>query len=169
MKQWTMRKKLASGVLAVSVLAGGGAAAALLAGGVSASAAPSTAATTATSGPSFVPFPLQQLVENGTITQVQTAAVHNAMFQYVQDNRPAFGSSGTTPPMLEPNGPLASVLAQLVKNDTITQAEATAITKALSSQASAHFGSGPGAASAFGPPMMGASGFVPPWASSSSS
>ncbi len=157
--------KLMAGVLTAGLLAGGGTTAAVLAGGATAAATAATTATSATSAPSFVPFPLQQLVDNGTITQAQATAIHNALYQYVEQHGPASGWTGTTPPVLEP-GPLATVLGQLVKNGTITQAQANAITSAISAQVKAHFGSRP-----WGPgygPMMGTTGFTPPWAGSSS-
>ena len=160
MKKSSMRTKVTAGVLAAGVLAGGGTAVALLTGGANASATVPAATATATA-PSFVPFPLQQLVDNATITQAQASALHAALFQYVQTNRPAFGST-STPPVLAPNGPLQTVLGQLVKNGTITQAQASAITNAMSSWANTHFATMPGTTGTNAPHMMmGGSGIAP--------
>ena len=106
------------------------------------------------------------LVEDGTITQAQADAVREAMTQYMRDHRPAFGR-GETPPGLRSDGPLATVLQQLVKDGTITQAQATAITNAAQEHVRARWadasGTGP-----HGRTMMGR-GTAPPWAESSSS
>ena len=170
MKNGTMRKKLATGLLAVTALAGGGTTASLLSAvGASASATANTALT-ATTGSSFVPYRLQQLVDNGTITQAQATALRNAMFSYMEKNGPPFGwfgSGNTTPPGLAANGPLTKVLAKLVKDGTFTQAQATAVTNALCARANARFANRPGGG--YGSPWARGAAFTPPWAASSSS
>jgi hypothetical protein len=134
------------------MLAGGGTAAALAAG--TAQAAPS-ATTVAASGPTAPPAgaPLTSLVGNGTITQAQASAVQNALFHYMSAHRPTFGPGGTAP-ALQADGPLATVLGQLVRDRTITPAQATAITDAVQQQVTAHWGTGPGAGGTYGPGMM---------------
>lgn len=166
--QKTLRKKFAAGVVVAGVLAGGGTAAAVLAGSAPAMAEGTTIAAAATTpAPSCVPVPLQGLVGNGTITQAQATAVHDALFAYVQANRPVPGTNATASPMLAPNGALQTVLGQLVSNGTITEAQASAITDAMSSHANARVGAGFGMHAGNGLPRMGMSGFGPPWASGS--
>ncbi len=161
----SLTKKVSAGLLAASVLAGGGTAGALLSGGVAtAAAAPTIAATS-----SFVPYPLQRLVASGTITQAQASAIHDALCAAVQANAPAFGGRRALSPPVAANGALASALAPLVKNGTITQAQATAITDAFSAQMNAHFGMGRARGGGFGPFAMGGSGYGPPWLSTSAS
>lgn len=162
MKQLTLRKKLAASVVAAGVLAGGGTTAALLAGSASASPATPAALTTATATVTNPTSPwcvsaLDQLVQNGTITQTQATAVRNAVFQYMQANRP------NGPRAMGPGNAWSTVLDQLVKNGTITQAQATAITGVVGPHAGYMYGAGNGWR------MGGGPGFGPPWASSSSS
>lgn len=167
-----MRKKLIAGLAAAGILAGGGTAAAVITAGGPAAAASTVAATSSTPA---VPAssPLGTLVANGTITQAQADAVQNALITYMrahwQDIRDHWSAS--TPPMLTANGPLQTVLGQLVHNGTITQSQATAITNAVTAQVKAHWGNGPGAG--YGPGMMGGYGpgmmGGPPRAGSSSS
>ena len=165
MKTWTLRKKLAAGFLTVSALGGGGTVAALLsATGAAASTAATTAVTATTTG-SFVPYRLQPLVDNGTITQAQATALRDALSSYMAKNGPPFrwfSSGSTTPPGLAANGPLATAVAQLVKDGTLTQAQGTAITNALCPNAgSVRPGGG------YGPPWARGAGSAPPWATSS--
>jgi len=154
-----MRTKLVAALAAGAILAGGGTAAALAAGTAQAAPSATTVAASATTAP-FVCAPLTSLVDSGTITEAQATAVQNALFQYMSAHRPAFGS-GDTAPALQPNGPVTTVLAQLVKDGTITQAQATAITNVVQQQARAHWGNGPGASGNYGPGMRGG----PMWSS----
>lgn len=186
-------KKLAGGIAVAAVLIGGGTAAAL-----TTTAGTATARTVAaTSATPVVPAssPLGALVARGTITRAQADAVHNALYTYMRAHRQEVRDhrSATTPPMLATNGPLQTVLGQLVENHTISQAQATAITSAITEQVREHWRNGPGAgygpgrmagygpgrmagygpgaagygpgAAGYGPGMMGGS----PWAGSSSS
>ena len=171
-------KKLAGGIAVAAILIGGGTAAALATTGGTATAASTVAATSANPA---VPAggPLGSLVAKGTITQAQADAVHNALFSYLRAHRQDMRDhwSATTPPMLAANGPLQTVLGQLVRNHTITQAQATAITSAITQQVREHWRNGPGAGygpgrmagygpgAGHGPGMMGG----PPWADDSSS
>jgi hypothetical protein len=157
-----MNKKLVAGLAAVGILAGGGTAAALITTG---GGAPATASTiTAVSTTATVPAgsPLASLAAKGTITQAQATAIHNALITYMRTHRHDFGDhrAGSWPdgmPMLAANGPLKTVLGQLVKNGTITQAQAIAVTSAFTQQIRAHWGDGPGMRG-YGPGMMGGYG-----------
>lgn len=111
---------------------------------------------------------LQQLVDNGTITQAQVTALRQAMLSYMEKNGPPFGwfgSGSTTAPRLAANGQLAKVLAQLVKEGTFTQAQANAVTNALCARANARFATRLGGG--YGPQWAREAGFAPPWATSS--
>lgn len=167
------RRKILAAVVAVGVLAGGATAAVMAVGGGTALAAagPGARVAAAATAPRTC-APLAALVEKGTITQAQADAVRAAMVRYMQDHGRS-GWTGDTPPALQANGPLATVLAQLVKDGTITQSQATAITNAFADQLQARSqhgpGYGPGMGSGSGPGMMGGVGGGPPWADSSAS
>ena len=162
-----MRKKLVAALAAGGVLVGGGSAAAVFAATSSAQAAPATATATATTPAPYTHGPLGELVAKGTITQAQADAIRTAMIGYMQNHRPDF-TPGSTPPALQPNGPLATVLPQLVAKGTITQAQATAVKNAVTQQVQEHWrnGTGPGG---YGPGMMGGGPMGPRWAGSSTS
>lgn len=110
-----MNKKLLAGLAAVGFLAGGGGTTALAAAGAPAAAA-STAVASSTSG---MPDhgPLESLVAKGTITKAQAIAIRDALITYVR------GHWRST---------LETVLGPLVRNHTITQAQANAVITALS-------------------------------------
>jgi hypothetical protein len=110
-----MNKKLLAGLAAVGFLAGGGGTTALAAVGAPAAAA-STAVASSTSG---MPDhgPLESLVAKGTITKAQAIAIRDALITYVR------GHWRST---------LETVLGPLVRNHTITQAQANAVITALS-------------------------------------
>lgn len=141
-----MNKKLLAGLATVGLLAGGGAAALATAG----SPAAATSTTAVSPSVSTVPAygPLGSLVAKGTITQAQAAAIHNALRKDMRDHWPDMrkecNGSGTdhTPWMLEPGGPLDTVLGQLVKDGTITKTQASAVTSAYTQwmQTNGHHG-----------------------------
>jgi polyhydroxyalkanoate synthesis regulator phasin len=143
-----MNRKLMAGLAAAGVLAGGGSAAALIAAGAPASAAntPAVASASATQVPAY--GPLGSLVAKGTITQAQATAIHNALVKYWQDHgQPPRGQcQDGTPAVLAPGGALATVLGQLVKDGTITQSQASAVTTAFTQWVQAPHGyrNGPG-------------------------
>jgi hypothetical protein len=155
-----MNKKLVAGLAAVGVLAGGGTAAALITAGGAAPATASTAVSTTATAPAG--SPLASLATNGTITRSQATAIQNALITYMRENRHDMGDHraafwmGGTPPMLASNGPLKTVLGQLVNNGTITQSQATAVTSAFTQQMKLHWGDGHGMRG-HGPGMMGGS------------
>lgn len=138
MNKLKLRRKLAAGALVVTAaLAGGGAATAFLAGGPSATA--STAVTTSTTYSASTPpepasSPLQQLVDDGTITQAQATSVRAAFYQYMRGEMRNMGDMAMT----GPQGIWTSVLAQLVNEGTISPAQATAITDAMAWWAGTH-------------------------------
>ena len=125
---------------------------------------PATAAATATTPVPYAHGPLAELVAKGTITQAQAGAIRTAMIGYMQNHRPDF-TPGSTPPALQPNGPLATVLPQLVAKGTITQDQATAVKNAVTQQVQEHWrtGTGPGS---YGPGRMGGGPMGPRWAGS---
>ena len=151
-----MRSKLLAAIVAGGVVAGGaGTAAALAANG--ASAAPAAAVTVSTSVPR-AGGPLARLAAEGKISQAQARAIQAAMHRYMMGHWRDF-TRDATPPMLDPDGPLAKVLPQLVKDRTITQAQADAIRAAFASQARTGRGwncpGWNGAGTGRGPGMMG--------------
>jgi polyhydroxyalkanoate synthesis regulator phasin len=157
-----MNKKLVAGLAAVGVLAGGGTAAALITAGGAAPATASTVTTVSTTATVPVGSPLASLVAKGTITQSQATAIQNALITYLREHRldmgaRCAGSWSDGMPMLASHGPLKTVLGQLVKNGTITQAQASAVTSAFTQQIRAHWGNGPGMRG-YGPGMMGGYG-----------
>ena len=107
-----MNKKLLAGLAAAGLLAGGGSATAQAAVGAPASFASTTAVA---SSASRMPGcgPLGSLIAKGTITQAQAIAIHNGFIRYMQDHW---------------RNILNTVLGQQVKNHTITQAQASAVT-----------------------------------------
>ncbi len=164
-----MRKKLLAAVAAGGVLVSGGTAAAVFAAtrGTDAQPAMTVAATTT------VPWaqgPLAQLVAKGTISQAQANAIHNALLSYLRQHMPDLTRNGT-PPMLAAGGPLTAVLPQLVKDGSITQAQADAVKAAITQQVQQrwHDGgpgwSGPGG---YGRGMMGGGPMGPWWSDSTS-
>jgi hypothetical protein len=119
-----MNKKILACLAAVSFLAGGGGTAALAGVGAPAAVASTAAVVSSTSGtPSH--GPLESLVAKGTITKAQAIAIHNALITYVR------GHWRST---------LDTVLGPLVKNHTITQAQADAVITAFSQQLQHHGG-----------------------------
>jgi hypothetical protein len=110
-----MNRKLLASLAAVGILAGGGSATALTAAGAPAAAASTAAVASSTSK---VPEcgPLGPLVAKGTITHAQAIAIHNAFISYARTH---------WRDMLE------TVLGQLVKNHTITKAQYSAVTSAI--------------------------------------
>lgn len=143
-----MRTKLLAAIATGGVLVTAGTAAAVFAATRSPGVmAVTTVAATGTTS-SAVPWcqgPLAQLVTDGTISQDQANAVHDALAGYMSQHRLEF-SRDATPPMLAANGPLAQVLPQLVKDGTITQAQADAVKAAITEQAQERWrdGYGPG-------------------------
>jgi len=141
-----MNKKLLAGLAAVGILAGGGSATALAA--VDAPAAATSAGAFASST-SRVPDcgPLGSLVAKGTITHAQAIAIHNAFITYVRGHW---------------RNILDTVLSQQVKNHTITKAQASAITSAITRWVQKYRGEGTGRQGvcrySHGAGMMGSSG-----------
>ncbi len=158
-----MNKKLVAGLAAAGVLAGGGTAAVLITAG---GAAPATTITAvSTTATVRAGSPLAQLVANGTITRSQAAAIQNALVTYMREHRPDRGGrcagpmGNGSPWMLASHGPLTTVLAQLVRNGTLTPSQANAVTRAFTQQMRLHWGDGPGmrgyGAGMMGGPQMG--------------
>lgn len=118
-----MNKRLLAGLAAASFLAGGGGMTAVAGVGVPAA----TASTAAVASTSRMPDhgPLESLVAKGTITKAQAIAIHNAFVAYVR------GHWRST---------LDAVLGPLVKNHTISQAQANAVITAVSQRAWHHGG-----------------------------
>jgi hypothetical protein len=141
-----MNRKLLAGLATVGLLTGGGSTTALVAAGVPAAAATTTAVASSTTKPPDC-GPLGPLVAKGTITHAQAVDIHNAFISYVRDHW---------------RNMVDTVLSQQVKNHTITKAQASAVSSAITQwiqkyrgQASGHhgpchYGHGPG--------MMGSSG-----------
>jgi hypothetical protein len=107
-----MDSRLLTGLAAVGLLAGGGS------GAVPAAGAPAAVASTVAVASSTSIFrmhgcgPLEPLVAKGTITQAQASAIHHAFISYFH------GHWRTV---------LDTVIGQLVKNHTITRAQASAV------------------------------------------
>ncbi len=134
-----MNRKLLAGLAVAGVLAGGGgAAAAIGAAGSPASASTLAVASSVSQVPGY--GPLGSLVTKGTLTQAQATAIHNALVKYWDAHRQAMRAQcdGTRPAVLAPGGALETVLAQLVKDGTITQAQADAVTNAFTQWVQAH-------------------------------
>lgn len=148
-----MRKKLVAALAAGGVLAGGATATAVFAATPGAQAAPATAAAAAVTPLAYCQGPLAGLVAQGTITRAQATAISAAMISYMRDHRVGFTPSAMRQAM-RPGGPLRTVLSQLVKNGTITQTQATAISDAMTRRAQEHWGNGTGP-DGRGPGMMG--------------
>jgi hypothetical protein len=123
-----MNKKLLASLAAVGLLAAGGSATALAATGTPAAAA-STAAVVSSTSRMPNCGPLESLVTKGTITQAQAIAIHNAFVSYLHDHWLTM---------------LDTVLGQLVRNHTITQAQARAVTTEISQWTQKYRGSGSG-------------------------
>lgn len=149
-----MNKKLLASLAAAGVLAGGTTAAVLAAtGGIAgAAAAPSAAASTPPSMP-CTGDALRSLVSKGTITQAQATAFQDALWAYMRGGHD--GSIGShmrdirdhragMPMWLPDGGPMRTVLQQLVSKGTITQAQASAITNAITLEMRDHWGNGYG-------------------------
>jgi hypothetical protein len=111
-----MNKKLLAGLAAASFLAGGGGTTALAAAGAPPAAASTAAVVSSTRAPCHH-GPLGSLVAKGTITKAQAIAIRDALVTYVH------GHWRST---------LDTVLGPLVKNHTITQAQAGAVITAFS-------------------------------------
>ena len=109
-----MNKKLLAGLASVGLLAGGGSVTALAAG-IPAAAASTTAVASSTSKAPYC-GPLEPLVAKGTITHSQAVAIHNGFVKYVRDHWRSV---------------IDTVLAQQVKNHTITKAQAGEVNKAI--------------------------------------
>ena len=139
-----MNKKLLAGVAALGLLAGGGSAAAL----AIASPAAATDTVAAASAATWVPAygPLGSLVAKGTISQAQATVIHNGLISYMRSHwqdmrKDCTGSRADhTPWMLERGGALETVLGQLVKNGSVTKAQASAVTKAYTQWMNSHHG-----------------------------
>ncbi len=153
-----MNKKLLAGLAAAGLLAGGGGTAALAVAGAPSAAASTAAVATSTPGvPAY--GPLGSLVARGTITQPQATAIHNALISYMHDHWQNMRGQcdGGTPAMLARGDALDTVLGQLVKNKTIDQAQARAVTSAFTQWMRSHAGHGSGH-HGDGGDMMGGSG-----------
>jgi hypothetical protein len=123
-----MNKNLLAGLVAASLLVGGGGATALAATGAPA-AASTVAVVSGTSRGDSCGGPLGSLVTKGTITQKQAVAIHDAVVSYVQ---------GHWHSMLD------TVLGQLVKAHTITQAQANEVSTELTQWAQKYHANGSG-------------------------
>jgi len=163
-----MRKQLALALAAAGIGIG---AVALALGGtpvlaVSPTSAPSASALPAPPAGS----PLATLVANGTLSGAQAAAVQNALVGYMREQwPPVTGWSNGTPPVLASDGPLAMVLSGLVQDDTLTQAQATALQNAVTQLVESRVagGVGPWGARSGGP--FGGPRGAPLWSDKSSS
>jgi len=110
-----MNSKLLAGLAAAGVLASGGSATALaVAGAPAADARTVVVASAASKAPEC--GPLGPLVAKGTITHAQAVDIHNAFIRYAREH---FRST------------LDTVLGQQVKSHTITKAQASEVTKAI--------------------------------------
>ena len=109
-----MNKKLLAGLASLSILAGGGSATALAAAVPAAAASTVTVASSTPKAPGC--GPLEPLVAKGTITHAQAIAIRDAFVRYVRDHW---------------RSTLDTVLAQEVKNHTITRAQASAVVTAI--------------------------------------
>jgi hypothetical protein len=109
-----MNKKLLAGLASVGLLAGGGSVTALAAGVPAAAASTTTVASSTSKAPYC--GPLEPLVAKGTITHAQAVAIHNGFVKYVRDHWRSV---------------IDTVLAQQVKNHTITKAQAGEVNKAI--------------------------------------
>jgi hypothetical protein len=109
-----MNRKLLAGLAAVGLLASGGSVTALAAAAPAAAASSATAASSTSKGPEC--GPLGALVAKGTITHAQAVAIHNAFIDYARSHWRSV---------------LDTVLAQEVKNHTITKAQASEVTSAI--------------------------------------
>jgi hypothetical protein len=118
-----MNKKLLAGLATVGLLAGGESATALAAAGAPAAAASTAAVASSTTKADC--GPLEPLVANGTITHAQAVAIHNAFISYVRDHW---------------RNMLDTVLSQEVKNHTITKAQASAVTSAITQRVQTYRG-----------------------------
>jgi hypothetical protein len=123
-----MNKKLLAGLAAAGLLAGGGSATALAAAGAPAAAA-STAAVVSSTSRGHTCGPLESLVIKGTITPPQAIAIHDAFISYFHDHWRSM---------------LDTVLGQLVKNHSVTQAQASAVTTEITQWMQKHQGYGSG-------------------------
>jgi hypothetical protein len=109
-----MNRKLLAGLAAVGLLASGGSVTALAAAAPAAGASSATVASSTSKGPEC--GPLGPLVAKGTITHAQAIAIHNAFISYGRSHWRSV---------------LATVLAQEVKNHTITKAQASEVNSAI--------------------------------------
>jgi hypothetical protein len=109
-----MKKKLLAGLAAVGILAGGGSATALAAAGAPAAASTAAVASSTSKAPGC--GPLEPLVAKGTITHAQAIAIHMAFISYARSHW---------------RNMLDTVIGQEVKNHTITKAQASAVTSAI--------------------------------------
>lgn len=143
-----MNKKLLAGLATIGILAGGGGAAALAATGTPAAAASTAAASSTAHMPGY--GPLGSLAANGTITQAQATAIHEALISYLRDHWQDMRRDCTgpgvdhTPWMLEQGGALDTVLGRLVSDHTITKPQASAVTRAYTQWVNGHDGAGDG-------------------------
>jgi len=108
-----MNKRLLAGLAAVGLLAGGGSATALA---VAPAAVAGTAAVASSTSKAPDCGPLEPLVAKGTITHAQAVDIHNGFVKYVRDHWRSV---------------IDTVLAQQVKNHTITKAQANEVYKAI--------------------------------------
>lgn len=119
-----MNQKLLASLATAGLLAGGGSAAA-----VAAAAAPPAAASTVAvaSSTSKAPEcgPLGPLVAKGTITRAQAMDIHKAFISYVHNHWRMV---------------VDTVVGQEVKNHTLTQAQANAVTSAITQWVQKHRG-----------------------------
>ena len=142
-----MNKKLLAGLAAAGILASGGSATAVAAVGAPAAATSSAAVVSSTSRPGCGSGPLESLVAKGTITQAQAIAIHDGFISYLHDRW---------------RNILDTVLGKLVKNRTITQAQASAVTTEITQWTQTYHGGGSGhdgpCQHAHGMGMMGGSG-----------
>jgi hypothetical protein len=163
-----MRKQLTL-ALAMAGLSLGAVAWALGGGAVVQAASP-----TSPPSPSALPAPasgspLATLMANGTLTQAQATAIQNALVAYRQAHwPPTTGWSNGQPPVLASNGPLDTVLAGLVKDGTLTQAQATALENAVTTQVGSRFAGGTGPWGIRGGAPFGGPRGGPPWSGTSS-
>ena len=148
-----MRKRLILALAGAGI--GIGAMAMALGGGVSLAASGTAAPSAQTLPAPPAGSPLATLVANGTLTQAQATAIQNGLVGYMRDHwPPAAGRSTGTPPMLAADGPLTTVLSGLVKDGTLTQAQATAVQNAVTQQVQSRFAGGTGPMGPMGPGGM---------------
>jgi hypothetical protein len=138
-----MNRKLLAGLAATGILVGGGGAAAVTTAGVpSATASTVVVASSTFHKPWAWHGPLASLVAKGTITRSQAMAIHEGLVAYMVSHRQAMHGfcHGGMSAIMGHGGALDTVLGQLVGKGTITNAQASAVTSAVTQWVQAHRG-----------------------------